>query len=37
MKDNPPAVGIGIVCKLLLFGLSKKYLPKILIPLLRII
>ena len=35
MKDNPPALGMGLICRLLLLGLSKKYLSNILIPLLR--
>ena len=26
MNDKPPPLGIGILCKLLLFGVSKEYL-----------
>ena len=36
MKDRPPALGIGLVCKLLLLGLSRKNFSKNPIPFFKI-
>ena len=36
MKDRPPALGIGLVCKLLLLGLSRKNFSKNVFPLFKI-
>ena len=35
IKANPPPLGIGFLCKLLLFGLSKKYFLRNLMKLLK--
>ena len=36
MKDKPPPLGIGILCKLLLLGLSKEYLVRKIIKFFKI-
>ena len=36
MKDKPPALGTGLICKLLLLGLSKKNFSKYFIPFFKI-
>ena len=36
IKDIPPALGTGLICRLLLFGLSRKNLSKNLIPFFKI-
>ena len=36
MNDKPPPLGMGILCKLLLLGLSKEYLVKKIIPFFKI-
>ena len=36
IKDSPPALGTGLICKLLLFGLSRKNFIKNFFPLFKI-
>ena len=36
IKDRPPALGTGLICKLLLLGLSRKYFSKSLFPFFKI-
>ena len=36
MKDKPPPLGTGILCKLLLLGLSKEYLVRKIITFFKI-